>query len=126
MPTALGTFNTLTRASGCLHRIPVSQNSGNREARWLRRMGTPRVDLAGDGPASQAGPLPASWNYLVVWVAETAHSQYQELPIATLYRRVMRGMWHISGGFADLPSVVCFLFSFQTYYAKNQNVERHI
>src|SRR5665213_4336557 len=125
MPAALGTFNTITRASGCLHRIPVSQNSGKREARRIRQIGTPPVDLAGDRPASQAGLLPAGWNHPVVRVAETADSRYQELPISSLYRRVMRGMRQIAGGFAGLLNTVCFLCSFQPHYAKNQNVERH-
>ena len=123
MPTTSGIFNTITRASGCLHRVHVSQNAGTRS---LEQKGMSPVDLAGDVPARLAGSLPIGWIYPVAQRAEPANWQYQEVPDSSIYMPLIRAVRHIAGSFGELPIASRFICIFKSYMFLNYIERLHI
>jgi hypothetical protein len=73
----------------------------------------------------QVGFQPIGWNHPAVQDAEPANWRHQGVPFSSIYLDILRGMQQIAGSFADLPNAVCFLCSFQPYYATKDNEEMH-
>jgi hypothetical protein len=116
VPSISGNFTTMTRASGCRHRIPISESSGNHKAHSLKETEMTPVEQAGDGPTTRVGLLTTGWNHAVAGRTETGILWHQGVPDSSLYDPLMLVMRRIAGSFALLLAAAQILCSFPGNY----------
>ena len=109
-------FATLSRPNGCLHRIEVSQVSRHLEARSLKQMGMPPVDLVGNTPSKRTGALLLGCGTAVVQYENYADGSCQKAPGSSLYLQLLREWRKFAESFAELPIAAHFICVFEMYF----------
>ena len=104
-----GNFATLSRTNGCLHRIEVSQVARHLEARSLKDMGMPPVELAGDTPSKKTGAPLLGCGNAVVQCENYADGSCQKAPGSSLYLQLLREWRKFAESFAKLPTAARFI-----------------
>ncbi len=126
VPTVPGNFATLSRPSGCLHRIEVSHIARHLGVRSLKQTGMPPVDLAGDAPSKKTGAPLHGCDGAVVRYENDADGSCQKASGSSLYLRLLRVWSEFAGSFAELLIAARFIYTFDMILQEKNNEEMHI
>ena len=113
VPTVPGNFATLSRPSGCLHRIEVSHIARHFGVRSLKQTGMPPVELAGDAPSKKARAPQIGCDDAVVRYENDADGSCEKAPGFSLYLQLLRIWSEFAGSFAELPTAARFIRNFE-------------
>ncbi len=90
VPTVPGNFATLSRLSGCLHRIEVSHIARHLGVRSLKQMEMPPVEMDGDAPHKKAGAPLLGCDGGAVRYENDADGSCQKASGSSLYLQTLR------------------------------------
>lgn len=126
VPAISGNFATPSRPNGCLHRIEVSQIARHLEARSLKQMGMPPVELAGDTPSKKTGAQQLGCDDAVVRHENDADGSCQKASGSSLYLQPLRVWGEFAGSFVELPIAAHFICVLEMYFLLLGNRGMHI
>jgi len=126
VPTVPGNFATLSRPSGCLHRIEVSHIARHFGVRSLKQTGIPPVELAGDAPSKKTGVPLLGCDCAVVRYENDANGLCQKASGSSLYLQLLRIWSEFALSFAELLIAAHFICTFDMLLQEKNNEEMHI
>lgn len=106
-------FATLSRPSGCLHRIEVSHIARHLGVRSLKQAGMPAVELVGDTPSKKAGAPLLGCDGGALRYENDADGSCQKASGSSLYLQLLRIWCEFAGRFAELPTAARFIRNFE-------------
>ena len=126
VPTVPGNFATLSRPSGCLHRIEVSHIARHLGVRSLKQIGMPPVESAGVTPSKKTGTQQLGCDDAVARYENDADGSCQKASGSSLYLQLLR-IWSEFGlSFAELLIAAHFICVFEMYFLLLGNRGMHI
>jgi len=111
--TVPGNFATLSRLSGCLHRIEVSHIARHLGVCSLKQTGIPPVELAGDAPSKKARAPQIGCDGGAVRYENDANGSCQKASGSSLYLQPLRVWGEFAGSFVELPIAARFIRIFE-------------
>ena len=124
--TVPGNFATLSRLSGCLHRIEVSHIARHLGVRSLKQAGMPPVELVGDTPSKKAGAPLLGCDGGAVRYENDADGSCQKASGSSLYLQLLRIWSEFALSFAELLIAAHFICVFEMYFLLLGNRGMHI
>jgi hypothetical protein len=124
--TVPGNFATLSRLSGCLHRIEVSHIARHLGVCSLKQTGIPPVELAGDAPSKKTGVPLLGCDCAVVRYENDANGLCQKASGSSLYLQLLRIWSEFALSFAELLIAAHFICVFEMYFLLLGNRGMHI
>lgn len=124
--TVPGNFTTLSRLSGCLHRIEVSHIARHLGVRSLKQTGMPPVELAGDAPSKKTGAPLLGCDCGAVRYENDADGSCEKAPVFSLYLQPLRVWGEFTGSFGELPIAARFICVCEMYFLLLGNRRMHI
>jgi hypothetical protein len=119
-------FATLSRLSGCLHRIEVSHIARHLGVCSLKQTGMPPVELAGDAPSKKARAPQIGCDDAVVRYENDADGSCEKAPGFSLYLQLLRIWSEFALSFAELLIAAHFICTFDMLLQEKNNEEMHI
>ena len=126
VPTVPGNFATLSRPSGCMHRIEVSHIARHLGVRSLKQTGMPPVELAGDATSKKTGASQPGCDCGAVRYENDADGSCKKAPGFSLYLQLLRIWSEFTGRFAELLIAAHFICVFEVYFLLLGNRGMHI
>ena len=124
--TVPGNFATLSRLSGCLHRIEVSHIARHLGVCSLKQTGIPPVELAGDAPSKKARAPQIGCGGGAVRYENDANGSCKKAPGFSLYLQLLRIWSEFALSFAELLIAAHFICTFDMLLQEKNNEEMHI
>ena len=124
--TVPGNFATLSRLSGCLHRIEVSHIARHLGVCSWKQTGIPPVELAGDAPSKKTGVPLLGCDCAVVRYENDANGSCQKASGSSLYLQLLRVWSDFVRRFAQLLIAAHFICTFDLNLQEKNNEEMHI
>ena len=119
-------FATLSRLSGCLHRIEVSHIARHLGVCSLKQTGIPPVELAGDAPSKKARAPQIGCDGGAVRYENDANGSCQKASGSSLYLQLLRVWSDFVRRFAQLLIAAHFICTFDLNLQEKNNEEMHI
>ena len=126
VPTVPGNFATLSRPSGCLHRIEVSHIARHLGVRSLKQIGMPPVESAGDTPSKKTGAPLLGCDCGAVRYENDADGSCKKAPGSSLYLPLLRIWSEFAVRFAELPTAARSIRIFEVDMSPAFNREMRI
>ena len=126
VPTVPGNFATLSRPSGCLHRIEVSHIARHLGVRSLKQIGMPPVESAGVTPSKKTGTQQLGCDDAVARYENDADGSCQKASGSSLYLQLLREWRKFAGSFTELLIAAHFICTFDMLLQEKNNEEMHI
>ena len=124
--TVPGNFATLSRLSGCLHRIEVSHIARHLGVCSLKQTGIPPVELAGDAPSKKARAPQIGCGGGAVRYENDANGSCKKAPGFSLYLQLLRIWSEFAVRFAELPTAARSIRIFEVDMSPAFNREMRI